>query len=116
MGKKPDERIAALQEKIAKKQAAVDGYNKTLANTQKTLKRQGKRLKAARSKSRCLKRICLQRRSTKKALGFPTLRRQLKRDCLTVRLPKSRPMYRKKYPKQKTAVVLYVSPFTNTVN
>ncbi len=37
MGKKPDERIAALREKIAKKQAAVDGYNKTLANTQKNI-------------------------------------------------------------------------------
>lgn len=37
MAKKPDERIAALREKIAKKQAAVDGYNKTLANTQKNI-------------------------------------------------------------------------------
>ena len=35
MAKNPNERIAALQEKIAKKQAAIEGYNKTLANTQK---------------------------------------------------------------------------------
>ncbi len=37
MGKKPDERIAALREKIAKKQANIEGYNKTLANTQKNI-------------------------------------------------------------------------------
>lgn len=37
MAKSPDERIAALREKIAKKQAVVEGYNVTLANTQKNI-------------------------------------------------------------------------------
>lgn len=37
MAKNPNERIAALREKIAKKQAAVEGYNVTLANTQKNI-------------------------------------------------------------------------------
>ncbi len=33
----PTERIASLQEKIAKKRATVEGYNLTLANTQKNI-------------------------------------------------------------------------------
>lgn len=37
MSKSPNERIAALREKIARKQAAVEGYNVTLANTQKNI-------------------------------------------------------------------------------
>lgn len=37
MAKNPNERIAALREKIAKKKAAVEGYNVTLANTQKNI-------------------------------------------------------------------------------
>ena len=37
MAKSPNERIAALREKIAKKQAVVEGYNVTLANTQKNI-------------------------------------------------------------------------------
>ena len=37
MAKSPDERIAALREKIAKKQATIEGYNVTLANTQKNI-------------------------------------------------------------------------------
>lgn len=35
MAKSPNERIAALREKITKKQVAIEGYSKTLANTQK---------------------------------------------------------------------------------
>ncbi len=46
MGKKPDERIAALREKIAKKQAAVEGYNKTLANTQKNIEASNKAIES----------------------------------------------------------------------
>ena len=37
MAKNPNERIAALREKIAKKQAVIEGYNVTLANTQKNI-------------------------------------------------------------------------------
>lgn len=37
MAKSPNERIAALREKIAKKQATIEGYNVTLANTQKNI-------------------------------------------------------------------------------
>lgn len=37
MAKSPNERIAALREKIAKKQTAIEGYSKTLANTQKNI-------------------------------------------------------------------------------
>lgn len=37
MAKKPDERIVSLREKIAKKQAAVEVFSKTLANTQKNI-------------------------------------------------------------------------------
>lgn len=37
MAKKPDERIVSLREKIAKKQAAVEMFSKTLANTQKNI-------------------------------------------------------------------------------
>lgn len=37
MAKSPNERIAALREKIAKKQAVIEGYNVTLANTQKNI-------------------------------------------------------------------------------
>jgi len=33
----PTERIASLQEKIAKKRTTVEGYNLTLANTQKNI-------------------------------------------------------------------------------
>lgn len=37
MAKNPNERIASLREKIAKKQTAIEGYNVTLANTQKNI-------------------------------------------------------------------------------
>lgn len=37
MAKNPNERIASLREKIAKKQTTIEGYNVTLANTQKNI-------------------------------------------------------------------------------
>lgn len=37
MAKSPNDRIAALRGKISKKQAAIEGYNVTLANTQKNI-------------------------------------------------------------------------------
>ena len=50
MAKNPIEQIATLQEKIAKKQATIEGYNKTLANTQKNIDASNKAIESYEKK------------------------------------------------------------------
>ena len=108
MAKNPDERIAALREKIAKKQAVVEGYNVTLANTQKNIDAANKAIEGYGKQISALEADMLAKALHKKGINISEVAAAIEAG-LTVPFPKSRPTSRKKNPKQKTTV-LYVVP------
>ena len=101
MAKSPDERIAALREKIAKKQATIEGYNVTLANTQKNIDAANKAIEGYGKQISALEADMLAKALHKKGINISEVAAAIEAGLFDRSVPEKPPDKSEKVPEAK---------------
>ena len=101
MAKSSNERIAALREKIAKKQTAIEGYNKTLANTQKYIEASKKAIESYEKQISALEADMLAKALHKKGINISEVAAAIEAGLYDNSIPEMLPDKSEKEPETK---------------
>ncbi len=107
MAKSPNERIAALREKIAKKQAVVEGYNVTLANTQKNIDAANKAIEGYGKQISALEAEMLAKALHKKGINISEVAAAIEAGLFDRSVPEKPPDKSEKEPEIKDSGTTY---------
>lgn len=116
MAKSPNERIAALREKIAKKQAVVEGYNATLANTQKNIDAANKAIESYGKQISALEADMLAKALHKKGINISEVAAAIEAGLFDRSVPEKPPDKSEKVPETKDSGATYSTENTSTDN
>lgn len=101
MAKSPNERIAALREKITKKQVAIEGYSKTLANTQKYIEASKKAIESYEKQISALEADMLAKALHKKGINISEVAAAIEAGLYDNSIPEKPPDKSEKEPETK---------------
>lgn len=116
MAKKPNERIAALREKIAKKKAAVEGYNVTLANTQKNIDAGNKAIEGYEKQISALEADMLAKALHKKGINISDVTAAIEAGLFNRSVPEKPPDKSGNEPEAKNSGTTYSTENTSADN
>ena len=101
MAKSPNERIAALREKIASKQTVIEGYAKTLANTQKNIDAANKAIESYEKQISVLEADMLAKALHKKGVDISEIAAAIEAGLFDNSIPEKPPDKSEKEPETK---------------
>lgn len=116
MAKSPNERIAALREKIAKKQTAVEGYGKTLANTQKNIDAANKAIEGYGKQISALEADMLAKALHKKGINISEVAAAIEAGLFEKSIPEKPPDKSENEPEAKDSGTTYSTGNTSADN
>lgn len=117
MAKNPNERIASLREKIAKKQTTIEGYNVTLANTQKNIDAANKVIEGYEKQISALEADLLAKALHKKGINISDVAAAIEAGLFDNSIPEKPPDKSEKEPEAKdSGGATYSTENTNAEN